>query len=112
MGFHIANSRLNKSTGIRRADAIPDFIPSEESKGIIKLRHLINHIDISTIQAGFPVRSNAIDRVRWVGEVADHVDPGIGEHVHAFIVVGVRVDGVDADGVGVQFLQYGNVSFT
>lgn len=108
--LHVAHRSLDKRTSCRGVDRVRHLVAGKKPHRVVVLGHLVDHSRVPRIQRGVPLRIAAVDRLRRIRQVGDHVDACVGQRVHASRVVLVRVNGVHADRVGAQFLQEGDVS--
>lgn len=101
--LHVSCSSLDirrRHIRVRRSE---DLVANEESAQIVVLVEDIHDSLVSLVLALVPLRlSHARSlNVRIEGvQVEPDVDAGVGEGLHAAIVVGAGIDVVDADGVG------------
>lgn len=106
--LHVSCSSLDirrRHIRVRRSE---DLVANEESAQIVVLVEDIHDSLVSLVLALVPLRlSHARSlNVRIEGvQVEPDVDAGVGEGLHAAIVIGVGIDVVDADGVGAEGLH-------
>lgn len=110
VSFHVPNSCFDKCACVSRLHGIGDLVAGKEPEGVAEPGHGVNDVRVPGVQCSLPAGIVAVDGLGGVREVGYNVDAGIGEHVHACRVVLCWVDGVDADRVGVEVLQDGNIA--
>ena len=111
--LHITGDGLYIRSGLGGGKSVvDDLVSGEESKGIIVLgEHFHGGEDVLEVLVVVRwVGVLAIDGVLGAVHVEDEVDAGIVEHLHASIMVGSIVDGIDADRVDTQLLELCNVT--
>jgi hypothetical protein len=109
---HVTGNSLDVLGSGGRSSIVDDFVGGEECKSVGVAGEGING-------SKNILKVYGVVRWCWVGPVdgveraiyiEDKVDAGICEGLHANIVVGGVVDGVDTDGVHSQLLELGNVT--
>ncbi|KAI6749128.1 hypothetical protein HG531_008075 [Fusarium graminearum] len=86
---------------------VHDLVTGEESEGVLVLGE---HLDSSknTLDVGGIVRragGGTVDGVLGVVDIKDKIDASVVERLHALIVIGLVVDGVNANNVDAEFLE-------
>lgn len=112
IGLHVTNSSLDKSTGIGVGIVVGDFIASKETHDVGVAGKAVDDGGVASVEIIVPSRVGTNDGVAGRGQIGDNVDASIVQHLHALVVVGRRVDGVDTDGVGSHSRQVGDISLT
>lgn len=106
----VTDSSLDVSGSIGVAGVVGDLVTGEETDDVGVLGHLIDDIGIALEEGDIPPGVVAVDGLGGLGQIADNVDAGVVEELHAGGVVGLRVDGVGTDGVGASGLHDGNIT--
>jgi hypothetical protein len=108
--LHITNSGLDEGAGISCLWVIRDLIPCEETNDVGVLGQLIDHRRIATEQVIVPLGVVANNRFTWRGQVGNNVYSSIAEQLHALCMIGLGVNGVYTDSVGIELLKVRDIA--
>ena len=108
--FHITNGGLDVGNRVGVVLVIGNFISGEETNDVGVFGKSVNDLGIASEQGGVPLGIVADDRFGWRGKIANQVDTGIIQGLHALVVVLGRVEGVGPDDIGAQLGQVGNIT--
>lgn len=103
---------LDKRSAVGGGIIVDDLVPGEKKKGVgvgselLDCREDALEVDLVVGDLG----RSAVDRVLGGVDVESEVDASIGKGVHALVVRGSVVDGVDTDSVDTKLLELGNVA--
>jgi hypothetical protein len=106
--LHVTSSSLDKwrsNIGVRRSQ---NFVANEKSAKIVVVVEGIHDFLVSLVLSLVPLRcghARSLDvRVESV-QIKPDVDTGVGKSLHAVVVLGLRINMVNADGVGTESLH-------
>lgn len=111
---HITGDGLNVRSGLRGGAVVDNLVTGEEGKGVIVLSELLHgcedvlEVDIVVGDLGFSTVEGVLGSV----DVENEVDTGLGQGVHALVVVLGVIDGVDTDSVQAKLLEVFDVTLT
>lgn len=110
VGLGVPHGSLDEGGGGGVGLVVGDLVAGEEADRVRILAEVVNDTLVPSEEVRVPARVVTLDRLAGDAEIRDHVDACVGEGVHARLVVGRGVDGVDTDGVGAQLLQEWDVT--
>lgn len=110
VGLHVADGGLDEGRGIGVGGVVGDLVATEEADDVLVVLHGVDHVGVALVQIEVPRGRGAVDGLRGGRQVGDDIDTGVGQQVHAGVVVGGGVEGVGTDDIGAGGLQDGNVT--
>ena len=110
VGLHVTDSGLDVGAGVRGLFAVGDLVTGEETDDVLVLGQLIHDGGVTLVEVVVPLGVLAVDGLAGRGQIRNDVDAGLGQEIHALLVVLLRVDGVHTDGVGTEFLKHGDIT--
>lgn len=108
--LHVSNCSLDKGAGIGVGGIVGHLVTGKETQDVCVIGHGIDDLGVAEIQVIVPGRAVSNDGLARGRQISNHVDASICQHLHAWVVVCGRVDGIDTDGVGAQLSEERNVS--
>ncbi len=108
--LRVPDGRLDESAGSGVVGLIGNFVSGEETESVGVLCEHIDDGGVASVEVVVPGRVVPIDRPGGFRQVGNHVDACLLEQAHAGVVIRLRVDGVHADGVGVEVFEERNVA--
>ena len=106
-GTHVTGDGLDVGGGLGRGTVVDNLVSGEEGEGVVVLGELL-HSGEDVLQVDIVVGDLGLGTVEGVlggVDIEHEVDTGLGESVHALVVVGGVVDGVNTDGVQAELLE-------
>ena len=104
---HVTGDGLDIGGGLGGGAVVDNLVTGEEGKGVVVLGELLHGsedvLQVDIVVGGLGVLT--VEGVLGGVDVEDEVDASIGESVHALVVVGGVIDGVDTDGVQAEILE-------
>jgi hypothetical protein len=104
---HVTGDGLDVGSGLGGGAVVDNLVSGEEGKGVVVLGELLHGgedvLEVDIVVGGLGVRT--VKRVLGGVDVEDEVDASVSESVHALVVVGGVVDGVDTDSVQAEILE-------
>lgn len=110
VGLGVPHGGLDEGRGGGVGLVVGDLVAGEEADRVRILAEVVDDPLVPGEEVRVPARVIALNRLAGDAEVCDHVDACVGEGVHARLVVGRWVDGVDTNRVGAQLLQEWDVT--
>ena len=105
VGLSVTDCCLDESAGERVVGLVGHLVTGEETESVVVLHQLVDDAGVTGEERRGPLCLVTVDRVAGLGQVCHNVDAGIGEGVHAVLVVLLGVDGIDTDRVGLELLE-------
>ena len=106
----VTDSSLDVSRSVGVGGIVGDLVTGEETDDVGVLAHLIDDIGVALEEGGIPPGVVAVDGEGGLGQIADNVDAGVVEKLHASGVILGGIDGVGTDGIGAGGLHDGNIT--
>jgi hypothetical protein len=105
VGLDVAHGCLDVGRGWCGLVVVGDLVAGKEADHVAVLAEVVDHGGVALQQVDIPGGVVADDGQRGLAQVADDVNAGVVKELHALVVVGVGVDGISADHVGVEGLE-------
>lgn len=106
----VTDSSLDVGRSVGVGGVVGNLVTGEEADDVAVLAHLVDNGGVALVESDVPPGVVAVDGGGGLGQIADDVDTGIVEELHAGAVVGSRVNGVGTDGVGASGGHDGNIT--
>ena len=110
--LNITSDGLNERSAVGCGIIVDDLITGEEEQCVGIGSKLLNGGE-DALEVDLVVRNlrrSTIDRVLWSVDIEGKVDTSISKGVHAGVVIGSVVHGVDTNGIDTQLLEFGDVA--
>ena len=111
VGLHITNSSLDIGAGFGVGLVVGDFVTGKETDDIGVGSEFVDNGGVAFIEIIVPLGVVTVDGGCRLSQIGNNVDASIVKEFHTLLVILLRVDGIDTDGVGVEFLQERDITF-
>ena len=109
--LHISSSSLDEWNGPDVGGIVGDLVPRKESEDIVEGSQCVDDAGIASEELSIPGWLVSIDGGVGGRQIGNDVDAGVLKHLHALFVVFRWVDGIYSDGICLELLEVGDVSF-